>query len=568
VSDGAPHLVQTTVGGVRWQLVPECRDLLFDADGLRLAEWLRSGAARVVKHGPHRTVYRVDLPGLSFYLKHCRVYSFRAWLRECVRPAKARGEFDRARAVADRGVPTVTPLAFGRRTSWGPGDSFLITRALDGTEPLNAFLETTLPTFEPRRQARLRRRIALELGSFVARMHAAAIVHHDLHPGNLLVRLEADDRPSLYLIDLHAVQLGRSLGWRARRANLVILNRWFMLRASRSDRLRFWQAYCRSDHPVIPSSRDPVMQQDLARDLERRTWVSNLRFWQHRDRRCLASNRYYCRVRSAVAAGYAVRDLDLKVLTELLADPDAPFRRAGVVLLKDSRSSTVAELDVRVGGVVRRAVYKRFRVTSGVDPWAALVRRSPVLRSWIMGHGLRERCLPTARPLAAFQRRRAGLAYEGYLLTEKIPDAVDLHAFVAGLAKLPPVERQASLRRRIEQVARVVCDLHRRQLSHRDLKATNVLLTRDPDAVWLIDLVGLARCRKLSRSRRVKDLARLHASFHEHAAVTRTDKLRFLRIYLQWGLFGRSGWKGWWHEIGRATRAKVERNARRGRVLR
>jgi len=70
----------------------------------------------------------------------------------------------------------------------------------------------------------------------------------------------------------------------------------------------------------------------------------------------------------------------------------------------------------------------------------------------------------------------------------------------------------------------------------------------------------------LSRSRRVQNLARLHASFFQSPALTRTDKLRFLRIYLQWGLFGRHDWK----RCGRdraGTREKVARNARKGRPL-
>src|SRR5262249_26620518 len=123
----------------------------------------------------------------------------------------------------------------------------------------------------------------------------------------------------------------------------------------------------------------------------------------------------------------------------------------------------------------------------------------------------------------------------------------------------------AGLRERIAQVARLIVALHLRQLSHRDLKAGNILV--GCQAMWLIDLVGVREYRRLSRARRVQNLARLHASFYQHPSLTRTDKLRFLRTYLQWGLFGRFGWKQWWSEIDGATRAKVLRNARNGRPL-
>jgi tRNA A-37 threonylcarbamoyl transferase component Bud32 len=568
-------LVELTAGGLRWQVRPEHREQLFGPDGLRLDEWLRDGSARVVKHGPHRTVYYVTLPGLHFYLKHYRLMDVRARLRELVRPAKARLEYDRAMAVAERGVSTVVPLALGELPRAArPGDSFLITQSLEGTQPLDAFLETTLPGLDRHRQAQVQQRLATAAGRFIAGMHRTGVLHHDLHAGNLLVRLDEEDRPALHLIDLHAVTAHDGpLDWRTSRANLVMFNRWAAMHVGRTDRLRFWRAYHQARGPALAGA----LEADLARDVEKRTLASNLRFWRSRDRRCLATNRYYQRVGSAAVRGHAVRDLDRAALAALVADPDEPFRRPGVTLLKDSRSSTVAVLDVPVGGVPCRVIYKRFRVTAWSDPWAALVRPTGALRSWIHGQGLRERCLPTARPLAVLHRRRHGLAYEGYLLTEKIPDAVELHRFVAGLADFAGPERRAVLRHAIDCIARLVRTLHRRGLSHRDLKAANVLVqssTRQAaeqpsgfGAVWLIDLVGVQRHGKVRRSRRVQNLARLHASFFHSPALTWSDKLRFLRVYLQWGLRGRTGWKRWWHDVRRATEAKVARNRRSGRPL-
>src|SRR5262249_30846490 len=161
-------------------------------------------------------------------------------------------------------------------------------------------------------------------------------------------------------------------------------------------------------------------------------------------------------------------------------------------------------------------------------PWLSPWRRTAALRSWVLGQGLRERCLPTPRPLAVLHRRRHGFKYEGYLLTEKVPEARDLHAYLAELVELKHAERWSRLRRTSDQVARAVLGLHRRMLSHRDLKAANILMppARSPlphphaqDAgvpvnaqwPWLIDLVGLPPYHRLRRARRVQNLARLHA---------------------------------------------------------
>src|SRR5258708_4892177 len=115
-----PPLDELTTGGVHWQVVAACREQLFGADGLLLEKWLREGSARIVKHGPHRTVYRVTLPGLDFHLKHFRLHDTRAWLRELVRPSKARMEYTRAQVVADRQICTITPLALGEVCCGGP----------------------------------------------------------------------------------------------------------------------------------------------------------------------------------------------------------------------------------------------------------------------------------------------------------------------------------------------------------------------------------------------------------------------------------------------------------------
>jgi tRNA A-37 threonylcarbamoyl transferase component Bud32 len=399
-------------------------------------------------------------------------------------------------------------------------------------------------------------------------MHDAGVTHNDLHANNLLLALGADDEPHLHLIDLHAVRLGPPLGCHARRDNLVVLNRWFVMRVERSDRLRFWKAYQAAACGFALASPGASAKPQAA-DLEQRTWQSNLRFWAARDRRCLENNRYYRPVYSATVSGHAVTDLDRAALDALAADPDEPFRRPGVVLLKDGPSSTVAEFDLPCDDGTHRVIWKRFRVTSPVDPFVALLRPTAALRSWVHGHGLRERCLPTPRPLLVLHRRRRGLAREGYLLTEKVADAEELSRHVAGLDALPQAERRRHLRALVEQVGRLVRELHHRQLAHRDLKAANVLVqrTQSGPALWLIDLVGVTRHWQLSRARRLQNLTRLHASFHRHPLLTRTDKLRFLRTYMGWGLYGKEGWKDWWREVDRATREKVAKNARNGRLL-
>ena len=141
--------------------------------------------------------------------------------------------------------------------------------------------------------------------------------------------------PHFFLLDVHSVRFGPPLSWAESRDNLVLLNRWFQLRATRTDRARFWQAY-RETQGTVELGAEP------SRQVEAATVASNLRFWAARTGRYLGNNRQFRKVKRGAIRGHAVKDLPNAVLAALLADPDAVFATPGAVLLKDSPSATVA----------------------------------------------------------------------------------------------------------------------------------------------------------------------------------------------------------------------------------
>src|SRR5207302_456844 len=135
------------------RLPSELAPSLLGPTGLRLHDWLQEGQARIVKHGPHRTVYQVQLPQLDFFLKHYRLPDARSWLRQWFRRTKARTEYERAIAVARRGVPTALPLGYAECLHRSrPGESYLLTRTLPDTQPLAGFIDSALPKLPQRRQ--------------------------------------------------------------------------------------------------------------------------------------------------------------------------------------------------------------------------------------------------------------------------------------------------------------------------------------------------------------------------------------------------------------------------------
>jgi tRNA A-37 threonylcarbamoyl transferase component Bud32 len=551
-----PNLIDLT--NVVWHLAPELQSQIPPA------EWLREDRATVVKHGTFRTVWQVTLPNAVIYLKQCRPTGLRAWIREWLRPAKGLLEFRKASAIAGLNVPVPPPLGWGRRRGYLPTDSFVVTHSVAGTETLDRCL-TTLEQTPPNGNTSARRKIlAVALGEFLARLHESGVAHPDLHPGNLLIRWDGNT-PSLFLIDLHDVELHSPLSWSASRASLALFNRWFIVRASRTDRLRFWHAYCHSrrSHPAWQSK---TLINRRACEVERATWQSNLRFWRGRASRCLGDNRHFQRIHETNFVGHAVRDIGNEALRELLRDPDAPFRDGRNRLIKESRSTTIVEMTLTVG--VRRVpvIYKRFRARARFDATKSLFRKPPALRSWCAGHGLRDACLQTPRPIAVWHRCRRGRLLEGYLIVEKIVDAIDLCRYSHELRHQIPERRSAMIRETVQRIARAVREMHQRRWMHMDLKANNLLISASGTDVWFIDLAGAMRIRA-GYDCRLRDLARLNVSFINDPLLTRTERLRFLRTWMDWAMRGSGGWKRLWRGIDQLTAKKVEQNRRSGRPL-
>ncbi|MCS6977855.1 MAG: hypothetical protein NZM31_12735 [Gemmatales bacterium] len=549
-------------GPWQWHVHPQWIEALLSCDteafgdetlrpvGLRWAEWERACRLFVVKSAKHRTVWRIELPQGHLFVKFYPVADWRARLRQCFRPPKARTEAMTAWRLQNLGIRTVTPIAFGETAD---GASCLVTLGLRQPVTVREFLEGPLAN---RMTAPERHRLTLELADLIGTLHGHGVLHDDLHAGNLLLAEGVDGLCHPHVIDLHAVRFVRRLSHRQAWSNLVMLNRWFIQRSHRTDRLRFWRRY------VAVCSRSgfaPKDARETAKQLETATWQSCLRFWRNRDRRCVSQNAYFRRVRHGPCVGYAVRDLPEELIRELASDPDRPFVQ-GQNLLKASKSSAVAVICRHVHGQARRFVWKRFSVTRWSDPWVHLVRPTPALRSWINGHRLRECGLPTPRPLLVLHRRRFGLIQESYLLAEFVEGARSLRQ---SWESTPSHEARQRL---LADTARLIGEMHRRGLSHRDLKAANILADSQ-GRLFLIDLVGMERLRKVDRRRKVQNLARLHTSFCLDAGLSLSDRLRFLRTYLHGGMVFFREWKAWWREIASATEKKIEQNRRRGRPL-
>jgi serine/threonine protein kinase len=550
-------------------------EMLLGPDGLRLDEWRASGVLTTVKAGPHRIVYRVRLAETTIYIKHFLVPNRRAVLRQWVRRGKGRNEGKRSVHLATIGVPTITPVALGeQRKRKFLFENYLVTPAISDTIPLDEFVERRLPEWPEPEQSSIRRKLARAVAVMTAQLHDAGLLHHDFHPGNILVRLERADQLELFMIDLDAMRKCRRVTWKLARQNLALLDHYFWLRSTRTDRFRFLKAYLGARSEPAPSVGR------FAREIEDTTRLWAERLWRRSGRRCRSSNKYFEVYRGSLTRCVASRDLDPSEISLLLGDPDQALLQPGATLLKNSRTTTVAETTMMVRGCPTQVIFKRFNRKKWLDPLLTLFRPPRAWRSWQAGQDLASRGIPTPQNLAYVSRRRSWktdplfwfLPHETYLVTVKQQGAQSLADYANKvLPALGLSERRARIRSLTGALAQLIRSLHDRSLSHRDLKGSNILIKVNSggeiDELSLIDLVGVHLRHPLPWSRRVQNLARLCLSLSSVRGRTRTDLLRFLRLYLPWGLSPLGDWKGVWRKIDRAVGAKRARNLKRGRPL-
>jgi tRNA A-37 threonylcarbamoyl transferase component Bud32 len=187
-----------------------------------------------------------------------------------------------------------------------------------------------------------------------------------------------------------------------------------------------------------------------------------------------------------------------ELLRPVLADPET-FLRSPQLHFKNTRTVTVARLPSAEAGhpglVLRRLNYGQRK-----HQWRDWLRPARVHRALASALVLERAGVATPRALAATEVRRGRWPLRAYLLAEEVPGAQSLAHWVKTAGQLP--------RRTLTEFADLLARLHDRGFSHRDLKATNVLLDEHLHPV-LIDLDGLRRPWRLTLRRAATDVARL-----------------------------------------------------------
>jgi tRNA A-37 threonylcarbamoyl transferase component Bud32 len=524
-----------------------------------------------IKSGPHRTVFRFELPSGAVFVKHFKAAHWWDAIRNTIRGTQAEREARAAEKVQAAGIETIECVAVGF-ASRGPlaGDSYLASREISNVTPVDQLVRN--PIHAVLRTPAFRRELARSLGHLCGRLHRAGLVHRDLHPANLLAEVNGDGRVLLTLIDLQGVRPRRKWGTAFRRAARA---RWdlfglfnFFQNAGRSDRCRFLNAYLREARSFrareentggqaagasLSLRRNRQSRVRLARQIEafcrtarRREQLRYDQKWQRSNRRLIVADSG-----GVVCRGLAVLGID-QVL-ELRAKPDTLFRPDRIRFwLRRTACERVAVVDLWAAGTALRCEAHETSRTLGWRDLIPTLRWSRARRAWEMTHALRRRGVSTPRILLYLQTRSVSQLRE-ILVTERSGRSVPLTTFLAHhLPSLSSRQKETWIKTSVRLLAGELARMGEFSLIHRELSASDILVGVDASEAG-VQIGGADRIeRKRFLSRRISSrmLGQFNSSLAGYPLLRSTHRLRFLKKYLG-DHFG-AQWKSLWRTTANA----------------
>lgn len=583
----ASTMLHRIVDGLAWHIRESYADLLEEIPSEAWFDLSRLPAATLIKENGERQVWRIRHAGGDVYAKITFTNKPLARIKRWFRGPACLSEWRAAEYARECGLPAVQAIGYAHSDCiYGNAQCILLTAGVANAIPLNEYWKRINAISDAaERNCRIHQLIPT-IANLIAGSHQAGLCHVDLHPENLLVTggWQTDQPLRVLFVDLQNVNAGRKVSDRDAVRNLAQLNQWFRRHASVTQRIRFLRAYIQgrviAQHGSPFARRIGMDVRQLVSALDDQAARHAREIHEKRDRRAMRNNKYFARIRLShgwkghvyLCAKHAVAGsaasttvLRKKEWLQWLKPPEELSKNIPADrILKDSHSSVVWCDEVPTSADPIPVVCKRTRSRNWRRRLSHLFRPSRNLRTWRLGHALLHREIPTARPLAVLERRHFGLLLDSIVITEKLDCDGDLEAVVS---KWSHESRTEPDRVRKDLLIRGLCllikRLHARGFAHRDFKAANILIAssrEDPSQlprISLVDLDGLSLKRLVTEEHARRAIARLSVSLEPYAVITRTDRLRFLKLYLAgWGCED-SRWKTDWKDL--AARCDVLR---------
>jgi tRNA A-37 threonylcarbamoyl transferase component Bud32 len=318
----------------------------------------------------------------------------------------------------------------------------------------------------------------------LAKQHESGVLQRDLHLGNFLLKGN-----ELFLLDAGQIRFSARPITRTRSTLQLALLAFYLPTDDQEvfDRLcqdyfkvRGWE-FSQADKKLLQSQATLQARRMVKRALAKCLRTSGRLTRMKTGRYATVFDKSFCRAGEARA---------------LMGQVDVLMDKGQV--LKNSNTCYVCRLtwndkDIVVKRYNHKGLWHSLRHT---------IKGSRARRSWLHAYCLQALRIQTPKPLAFIEKRKAGLIWTSYLVTEHVKGRKLYHYLRHGNASK---EQTTQVMHRINND---LDRLHRYHITHGDLKHTNILIT--DDGPFLTDLDGMKMHRRnwMYRRKRAKDLKR------------------------------------------------------------
>lgn len=196
--------------------------------------------------------------GVLFYFKEFHDRDVMEKLKAIFRSTRAKRAYEAGKQLLKHGFYTPIPLMYGVRKSFCLyTTNFLITTSADG-ENTYKYFETRFPLPLSVDSFNEKRALIKTAGHEIGRLHRTGFFHGDLRVGNIIIQ-EKGSSAKFFIIDNERTIYCKSIPERKRIKNLVQINMARFPQITKSDRLRFLNAYI-SENPLLLSSREELIR--------------------------------------------------------------------------------------------------------------------------------------------------------------------------------------------------------------------------------------------------------------------------------------------------------------------
>ncbi len=237
---------------------------------------------------------------------------------------------------------------------------------------------------------------------------------------------------------------------------------------------------------------------------------------------------------------------------QLTPIPSSPFAR-------------VNKFSVTFGGFEKQVYLKQYLYRSTWDFIKHFVRSSRARRAFKASLMLERNGFEAPVIVAIGERKSTFLDRENFLVTIEVEGAKHIYQFLLESSGNLTTKQLRGKRELIRAFGRIVGKMHKAGILHGDLKVVNVLARKD-ESGWRFFFIDNERTKKFYRLPtwlRLKNLVQLNM-FRDN--ISRTDRLRFFKAYLEENENIVSDRNIWAQRIFSKTAERLSEMLARGRI--